>query len=66
MRTFLICAALFYFLHTSWAPTWGHHVANWAGIVYVLSLVGGATSKMKIPYQRNRYYDNDYYDQQHP
>jgi hypothetical protein len=58
MRTLLILAGLFFFLHSGWAPTWGAPLANWS-----LLLVA---TKAKIPYRRNRLYDNDYYDQQHP
>ncbi|QIL78395.1 hypothetical protein [Hymenobacter sp. HDW8] len=65
MRTFLILGALFFFLHSSWAPSWGQHLANWGLVLVALGFLGGMASKSKIRYQRNRYYDNDFYDQQH-
>lgn len=64
MRTFLILAALFFFLHSNFAPSWGAPAANWALVVVALSYFGGAASKIKLPRQ-NRIYNNDYYDQQH-
>lgn len=66
MRAFLICAALFIFLQSSLAPAWGPKVAGWGVVVALLLFIGSAASKVKVPYRRNRYYDNDYYDQQHP
>lgn len=66
MRTLLILAGLFFFLHSSWAPAWGAHLANWSLLLVALVFFGGVASKAKIPYRRNRMYDNDYYDQQHP
>jgi hypothetical protein len=71
MRTLLILAALFYFLHSSWAPSWGAPLANWALVLAALTYFGGVSKRLNIPYHRNRYYDNDYYhndyhDQQHP
>lgn len=65
MRTLLILAGFFFFLHSSWAPSWGAHLANWGLLVLALSYFGGLSSKAKISYRRNRLYDNDYYDQQH-
>jgi hypothetical protein len=64
MRTLLILAGLFFFLHSSWAPSWGAHLANWSLLLAALSYFGGMASK--ISYRRNRLYDNDYYDKQQP
>lgn len=65
MRYFLILAGLFFFLHSSHAPTWGPAFANFCLLMVALSVAAGVSSKAKINYRRNRLYDNDYYDQQH-
>jgi hypothetical protein len=65
MRTLLISAGLFFFLHSSYGPSWGGTFANAVLLLVAFGFFGGLSSKAKIPYRKNRLYDNDYYDQQH-
>ena len=66
MRTLLVFAGLFFFLHSSWAPSWGAHLANWSLLLVAFFYFGGVAAKANISYRRNRFYDNDYYDKQRP
>jgi hypothetical protein len=69
MRRFLLTVAFFAFLYSSWAPSWGHHLANWLLILVGLVVFGSASAKATAAGHRRRhgndsnkgYYDGQYY-----
>lgn len=63
MRTFLLILAVFGFLFSPLAPSWGHETGMFIIVLYVMGKMWGASGRGRRYYAKHyKRYDEHYYE----